>query len=95
VSRRDANKGKKNLPVFVQNFPVMGNAHSHQSIRIQHRWFVGAETEVRPGRRLTDAELMEFCAENPELRVEMDKTGKLIIMPPAELRRRNRRKQSA
>lgn len=62
----------------------MGNIHTHQSIRIQHRWFVGAETELRPGRRLTDAELLEFCGENPELRVEMDKSGKLIIVPPID-----------
>lgn len=72
------------LNFIVQKFPVMGNVQTYQSIRIQHRWFVGAETEFRPGRRLTDAELMEFCAENPELRVEMDKTGKLIIMPPVD-----------
>ncbi len=62
----------------------MGNFHSHQSIRIQNRWFIGAETEFKPSRRLTDAELMEFCAENPTLRVEMDKNGKLIIMPPVD-----------
>ncbi len=62
----------------------MGNIHTHQSIRIQNRWFIGAETEFKPSRRLTDAELMEFCAENPELRVEMNKNGKLIIMPPVD-----------
>ncbi|MFN0036561.1 MAG: Uma2 family endonuclease [Saprospiraceae bacterium] len=62
----------------------MGSIHTHQSIRIQHRWFIGAETEFKPNRRFTDAELMEFCAENSELRVEMDKNGKLIIMPPVD-----------
>lgn len=69
---------------FVQKFPIMGNIQTHQSIRIQNRWFIGAETEFKPSRRLTDAELMEFCAENPELRVEMNKNGKLIIMPPVD-----------
>lgn len=71
--------------ILYKNYPVMGSTHLHQSvIRIKHGWFIGAETEVKPNRRLTDAELMEFCAENPELRVEMDKTGKLIIMPPVD-----------
>ncbi len=34
--------------------------------------------------RYTEEEFMEFCAENPELQIEVDKTGKLFIMPPVD-----------
>lgn len=33
---------------------------------------------------MTEDEFVEFCAENPEMRIEQDKNGKLIIMPPAD-----------
>ncbi|MBD0365263.1 MAG: Uma2 family endonuclease [Flavisolibacter sp.] len=35
-----------------------------------------------PNTQFTDDELFEFCAANKELRIERDKNGKLIIMPP-------------
>lgn len=35
--------------------------------------------------RLTDEEFEALCRENPELRLEMDKDGNLIIMPPSSL----------
>ena len=44
----------------------------------------GLNLEIKPERRMTEAELMEFCAENRLLRIEQDKTGKLIIMPPVD-----------
>ncbi len=44
----------------------------------------GLNFEFKPERRMTEAELMEFCAENRLLRIEQDKTGKLIIMPPVD-----------
>ncbi len=33
-------------------------------------------------RKMTDDEFFEFCRENPELRIEMDKRGGIEIMPP-------------
>ncbi len=44
----------------------------------------GLNFEFKPERRMTEAEFIEFCAENGHLRVEQDKTGKLIIMPPVD-----------
>lgn len=44
----------------------------------------GVNIEFKTGRRMTEAEFMEFCAENDHLRIEQDKTGKLIIMPPVD-----------
>ncbi|MBD0277192.1 MAG: Uma2 family endonuclease [Flavisolibacter sp.] len=35
-----------------------------------------------PSTQFTDDELFEFCVTNKELRIERDKNGKLIIMPP-------------
>src|SRR2546426_12793232 len=35
-----------------------------------------------PRERFTDDEFAEFCAEHPELRVEMNSEGEMIIMPP-------------
>ena len=35
--------------------------------------------------RLTDEEFEALCRENPELRLEMDKDGNLLIMPPSSL----------
>ena len=63
----------------------MGNLHTQQPVRIARHWLSGTATEIRLGRRLTDEDLMEFCTENPELRVELDKNGKLIIMPPIDI----------
>jgi Uma2 family endonuclease len=44
-----------------------------------------------PRERFTDDEFAEFCAEHPELRVEMNSEGEIIIMPPvvSEAGRRN------
>lgn len=44
----------------------------------------GVNIEFKPERRMTDAEFMEFCAQNNHLRIEQDKNGKLIIMPPVD-----------
>lgn len=40
--------------------------------------------EIRQPRRLSDEELLRFSAENPQLRIEQDKNGNLIIMPPVD-----------
>jgi Uma2 family endonuclease len=40
--------------------------------------------------RMTDAEFMEFCAQNPELRIEMTSKGELIVMSPVTGRGGNR-----
>ncbi len=35
-----------------------------------------------PNTQFTDDELFEFCVANKELRIERDKKGQIIIMPP-------------
>ena len=40
--------------------------------------------------QMTDAEFMEFCAQNPELRIEMTSKGELIVMSPVTGRGGNR-----
>ena len=40
--------------------------------------------------RMTDAEFQEFCAQNPELRIEMTSKGELIVMSPVTGRGGNR-----
>lgn len=44
----------------------------------------GVNFEFKTERRMTEEEFMEFCAENDHLRIEQDKNGKLIIMPPVD-----------
>jgi Uma2 family endonuclease len=44
----------------------------------------GVNIEFKTGRRMTEEEFIEFCAENDHLRIEQDKNGKLIIMPPVD-----------
>ncbi len=63
----------------------MGNIHTQQPVRIARHWLSGTSAEIWLGRRLTEDDLVEFCAENPDLRVELDKNGKLIIMPPIDI----------
>lgn len=43
-----------------------------------------------PGQRLTDEEFEQFCAENPEMRIEMTKEGEMIIMLPVVTKGGNR-----
>jgi Uma2 family endonuclease len=38
--------------------------------------------EFKLPRKMSDEEFFEFCSLNPELRIEQDENGKLIIMPP-------------
>ena len=38
---------------------------------------------LRPAMRLTDKQLVQFCQDNSELRIEQTAEGELIIMPPA------------
>lgn len=49
------------------------------------RDFTEGGFEIKFERRLTEQELMEFSAENDHLRIEEDKNGKLIIMPPVDI----------
>ena len=46
--------------------------------------FPGGSLEIRHARRLTEAEFDQFCTDNPDLRIEQDKNGTLIIMPPLD-----------
>lgn len=34
------------------------------------------------GKRISDKDFEEFCRENPELKVEQNATGEIIVMPP-------------
>lgn len=43
-----------------------------------------------PGRKLNDEEFEQFCAQNPELRIEMTSEGKMIIMLPVTGKGSNR-----
>jgi Uma2 family endonuclease len=45
---------------------------------------LGGYAELKYARKMTEAEFYRFCADNPELRIEQDKNGKLIILPPVE-----------
>lgn len=45
----------------------------------------GVNIEVKADRPITEEEFLEFCAGNDHLRIEQDKNGKLIIMPPVDL----------
>ncbi|MBK7939788.1 MAG: Uma2 family endonuclease [Lewinellaceae bacterium] len=45
---------------------------------------LGGYAEIKYARKMTEAEFYRFCADNPELRIELEKSGKLIIMPPVE-----------
>ena len=38
---------------------------------------------IRGERPLDDDEFFEFCAQNPNLRIERDAKGEILIMPPA------------
>ncbi len=42
-----------------------------------------SSVEIIPSRRMTDDEFEVFCQENPELQVELEPDGTLLIMPPA------------
>lgn len=35
--------------------------------------------------RISDAEFEEICRKNPDLRIELDKNGNLLVMPPVSL----------
>lgn len=42
-----------------------------------------ATFEILAGRPMDDEEYFDFCAKNPELRIERNARGEIIIMPPA------------
>lgn len=70
-------KGKPTLP-------VPGPSLAKPDLVIQAR-SLGGYAELKYARKMTEAEFYSFCADNPDLRIEQDKNGKLIIMPPVEL----------
>ncbi len=53
------------------------------AIVMRHK-FYGGSMEVKYPRRLTEEEFYEFCADNRDLRIEQDKNGNLLIMPPVD-----------
>lgn len=52
--------------------------------RSRYNTFPEGPFELKFSRRLTDQELLAFSAENDHLRIEEDKNGTLIIMPPVD-----------
>lgn len=42
-----------------------------------------ATFDLGPGRAMDDQEFYAFCARNPDLRIEREPGGQIIIMPPA------------
>lgn len=64
-----------NLPLQKRN--------DDATIAVRHKLY-GGSVELRYPRRLTEAEFYEFCAENRDLRIEQDKNGNLLVMPPVE-----------
>ncbi len=66
----------------------MGNLrHSDDTaataIVMRHRFHAGS-VELKYPRRLTEEEFYEFCADNRDLRIEQDKNGNILIMPPVD-----------
>lgn len=43
-----------------------------------------APFEFKLSQRLSDEQFYQFCADNPDLRIEQDKNGNLIIMAPVD-----------
>ncbi|MFN4254055.1 MAG: Uma2 family endonuclease [Saprospiraceae bacterium] len=39
----------------------------------------GGSAEIKMPKRLTEAEFYQFCADNPDLRIEQDKNGKITL----------------
>ncbi|MFN4254227.1 MAG: Uma2 family endonuclease [Saprospiraceae bacterium] len=58
-------------------------SHSHTP-QLNLRSLPAVSLELRLSRSLSQAEFRDFCAENRDLRVEQDKNGKLIIIPPVD-----------
>lgn len=79
VQSEKAKKGRgKNMPI------APGPAADKPDLLIQVR-SPGGYAELKYARKMTAADFHRFCADNPELRIEQDHNGKLIIMPPVEL----------
>lgn len=66
----------------------MGNlrrsAISAEDMQVLRLKFHGGTVKLRPPRRLTEQEFYDFCAENRDLRIEQDKNGNLLLMPPVD-----------
>jgi Uma2 family endonuclease len=61
-----------------------GPSKDKPEIAIQARNLKG-QIELKYPYKMSDAEFQRFCADNPELKIEQDPKGKIIIMPPVEL----------
>jgi Uma2 family endonuclease len=62
----------------------MGEVVAREFFKIPLHHSANEGFELKPFRRMTEEEFVEFCTENPEMRIEQDKNGKLIIMPPVD-----------
>jgi len=69
---------------FEQKYLTMTAAREINQPLILPKTLSGVNIEFKTERRMTESEFMEFCAENDHLRIEQDKNGKLIIMPPVD-----------
>lgn len=74
-------KSRKNNDKHAPTIP--GPSFDNPDLVIQTR-SLGGYAELKYARKMTEAEFYRFCADNPELRIEQDKNGKLIIIPPVE-----------
>ena len=70
----------------------MGATHTSiwRGPTVEHLLLSGAEVfgqglEIRLSRKLSEESFRQFCAENDLLRIEQDKNGNLIIMPPVDI----------
>ncbi len=48
------------------------------------RDMTGNSMEIKTKPRMTNAQFLKFCAENRDLRIELDKNKTLIVMPPVD-----------
>jgi Uma2 family endonuclease len=78
--------------IFAAKSHNMGTTHASiwQGPTTEHLLLRGASLfgrglDIRPSRRLSEEEFWAFCAENDTLRIEQDKNGQLIIMPPVDI----------
>ncbi len=58
----------------------MGNVHTYPSIRLLPLKFGVKAYELKVVPRYTHEDFVEFCTENPGLRLEQDKNGNIFII---------------
>ena len=62
----------------------MGNIHASESPLFLPQKLRLRTYELKSIPRYTHEDFVEFCAENRDLRIEQDKNGNLLIMPPVD-----------